>query len=532
VDGGNEQPEQESLRQLARRIMRRRWLLLAVAVGVFALVAAYALTATPRYQSEARLRIDSQTQGAGGMSALADQASSSIPGAGLLGLGRDELETEIAVLRSDRVIDATIDSLALNVRVTKPAASRGAVLTARVVQPTVDADGKLTLTRGAGGRYSVEKKKLEEEPNLPSTITPGVPVQVGGTVITLSPKLVTAGPATILITVLPRYQVHKLLDRRLLIARQEGGSRLVEVSYEDPDRILAAQVVNTLVDEYVAYSTRTERAQDTTTVSHLRTQVDSTARKLASAETALRGFEERSKLIDPEEQATAQVKRISAISAHVDALSTERNALDRMLTVIRQRSANGSNATAYRQLATFPTLITNRAIQDLLQSLVELENKRSELGARRTEANPEYKQITDRITEIEHQLYTVGPQYLESLDQQLAMTVHTVTSLTDTLQAMPGAAMQYGRLLRERTLNEAVYLGLQKQLKQAELRDVLRTEKVKVVDIPRVANPDDPAFPKTLVMLALGAVLGVTMALMLGLFLELWAPSREVWHHA
>jgi uncharacterized protein involved in exopolysaccharide biosynthesis len=52
------------------------------------------------------------------------------------------------------------------------------------------------------------------------------------------------------------------------------------------------------------------------------------------------------------------------------------------------------------------------------------------------------------------------------------------------------------------------------------------------VDIPRVANPDDPAFPKTLVMLALGAVLGVTMALMLGLFLELWAPSREVWHHA
>jgi uncharacterized protein involved in exopolysaccharide biosynthesis len=167
-------------------------------------------------------------------------------------------------------------------------------------------------------------------------------------------------------------------------------------------------------------------------------------------------------------------------------------------------------------------MITNRAIQDLLLALVDLENKRSELGVRRTAGNEELKQLTDRITEIERQLYASGTQYLESLDQQFAMTVRTVNALTDTLQAMPGAAMQYGRLVRDRTVFEVTYLALQKQLKAAELKDVLRQQRVRVVDAPRVANRDDPSFPKKPVMLLLGAVLGVALALTVGLAMELW----------
>ena len=46
-----------------------------------------------------------------------------------------------------------------------------------------------------------------------------------------------------------------------------------------------------------------------------------------------------------------------------------------MLTIIAQRSKGGTDASAYRELATFPSLITNRAIQDLLQSLLESMHK-------------------------------------------------------------------------------------------------------------------------------------------------------------
>jgi uncharacterized protein involved in exopolysaccharide biosynthesis len=508
------------LRELVRRIARRRWLLAGVFTGVFALVVVYTFAVTPRYESVARLRIQTESPGA---SALADQMTAGVPGASILGLGRDELETEVGVLRSDRVRDAAIDSLALNIQVKSPAGERARILTAHVVDPLIDVDGTLTLTQTQPGRYRVEKDKLEEVRTLPASIAAGDSMRVGGTEITLSPQLRPGGPEKIVIRVLPRFEVHKLLDRRLTIERQEGGSRLVEVAYEDPDRVLAAQVVQRVIAEYVAYSNRITEAQDTTTVVQLRREVDSTGRRLAQSEMALRSFEEQSRLIAPEEQASAQVKRISAISARVDAISVERNALAKMLTIIQQRSRGGEDASAYRQLATFPSLISNRAIQDLLQSLVDLENKRAQLGVTRTAENPEYKQLTDRISEIEHQLYSVGPQYLESLDQELATTVHTVTALNDTLQALPAAATRFGQLVRDRTILEATYAALQKQLKQAELADVLRQEKVHVVDAPRVANREDPAFPNKPVMIALGLVLGVALAVTVGLGVELFA---------
>jgi uncharacterized protein involved in exopolysaccharide biosynthesis len=524
-------PSQElTLRELTHRIVERRWLLLGTFVVVFGLIVAYTFAVTPRYKSWARLRIESKTQSGGGLaSAMSDQMSGAAGGAGsLLGLGRDELETEVGVLRSDRVRDAVIDSLGLSIQVRKPSGSRARVFSSiHVVDPNDDVEGKLTFTQQSPGRYTIEKSKLEEVRNLPASVSAGDSIRVGGTVLTLSRDLARGGPDEIVVRVLPRYKVHDLMDRRLSIERQEGGSRLVEVTYEDPDRQLAADVVRRVIDEYVTYSTALEKLQDTTAVGRIRVQVDSTARVLAAAETTLRAFEERSLLIDPQEQSAAQVKRISTISAKVDAITVERNALAKMLEVIDQRSKGQSGASAYRQLATFPSLITNRAIQDLLQSLVELENKRAQLGATRTENNPDYRVLTDRIREIESQLYSLGPQYLESLDQELATTAQTVAALTDTMKALPAAATRYLQLVRERTLREATYLALQKQLKQAELTDVLRPERVHVVDAPRIANPDDPAFPKKPVMVVLGLVLAAAVSIMLGLAIELWrGPDR------
>jgi uncharacterized protein involved in exopolysaccharide biosynthesis len=523
---GHEPTRDISVRDLTRQVASRRWMLFAIVAITFGAVAAWTFLATPRYRSEARLRIETQSQGSPLATALSEQTTT-VPGASsLLGFGRDELETEVGVLRSDRIADAMIDTLALGVRVTSPAASRARVLVARTIDPAIDADGRLTLERQANGRYRVQRHKLDDAGPLPAFFEPGVPVRIGGVSVMLSPDLVRGGPETIKIRILPRYEVHKLLERRLSINRQEGGSRLVEVMYDDPDRVLASQVVTRIVDEYVTYSNRTSRTDDTTAVVRLREQVDSTSRKLARTEAALRDFEERVRLIAPQEQATAQIKRLTAISTRVDAISVERNALSRMLAIIDQRSRSGTDATAYRQLATFPTLITNRAIQDLLQSLVDIENKRSELGVRRTATNDDYRQMTERITQIERQLYQVGPQYLESLDQQLATTVTAVTALSDSLNAMPAAAMQYGRLVRDRTVLEAIYLALQKQLKIAELKDVLRQEHVRVVDAPRVANYDDPVFPRKAVMLVLGAVLGVALAMTVALAVELWrSPS-------
>lgn len=492
---------------VAARIHRRRYVPAAVGLVIFAVVAAWTFLATPRYKSAALLRIDARTAS----SPLLDDLKS-VPGASLMGLGRDELESEIGVLKSRRMADAVIDSLGLTVWMREPAGSRDSVLSVRTLGPA-DVEGRLVLTRRGEGVYDVAVTKFVGGNPPPAKLAAGDSAVVGAVRLRLSPLLRSAGPATITIDLLPHFKARKRLDDRTDIRMQEGGSRLVRVSYEDPDRFLAAAVVDRLVAEYVFYTTRNDLTDDRFRVSELGREVDLQAKRLVDAEERLRTFKERRRLVIPDEQATAQLKRISVLRTTLDGLEVERTALSRMLALIDGRAGAGREPGAYRQLATFPSLIANRAIQDYLMSLVELENKRSELSVRRTDQNDELRQFTTRITELEGQLRRVGSQYLESLEQQIAVATESVKTLSSDLDSFPTQEMEYVRLVRERTLLSEAFAGLLKQRKQLELQSAMRTDKVRVVDAPLVANAKDYAFPRIAVQLLLGAVLALAVAL-------------------
>jgi uncharacterized protein involved in exopolysaccharide biosynthesis len=279
------------------------------------------------------------------------------------------------------------------------------------------------------------------------------------------------------------------------------------------------------VREYIGFVLQSDQREETAKITELRAALGATSVRLAGSEEQLRRFQQRANVVLPEEQADAQVKRIALLDAKVDAIRIERDALARLVDLMRARSRGGSDPTAFRQLATFPSLISNRAIGDLLQALMDLESRRSALSITRTESNAELQQISGRIAELDQQLYRLGSQYLESLEQQLSSTTRTVGTLNDTLGALPSTSMQYLRLVRDREILNEEYLALYKQLKLAELQEVLRTEKVKIVDPPRVASPDDPEFPRRGVQLVLGLVLGTVLAFAVGLGVELWTES-------
>jgi uncharacterized protein involved in exopolysaccharide biosynthesis len=185
-----------------------------------------------------------------------------------------------------------------------------------------------------------------------------------------------------------------------------------------------------------------------------------------------------------------------------------------MLALIETRSGGGRDPLAYRQLATFPSLIANRAIQDYLMTLVALENKRSEIDVRRTGENDEVRQLTGRIGELEQQLMRVGTQYLESLDQQIGVAASSVKSISSDLAVFPQQEMEFVRLVRDRTVLTEGYVVLQRQLKQLELQTAMRSDRIRVVDAPRVADADDTAYPRITVQLLLGAILGAAVGLL------------------
>lgn len=482
-----------------------RWSPLPWLVGgaAFALVLLWTLTATPRYRSEALLQVNDQRPGSGFSELMAD-----LPAGELLGLGNDQLETQIGVLRSRRVLDAVMDTLGMDVTVVAPRAEGQPIVHVRSARvPGQEVEGVLQLSADGDG-WTVTADEMEPALTLPSRLGAGDTLAIGHHRVTLAPDLAARGITRITLAIAPRYVTRRTVESRLDVRRQGSGADLIALSFDDPDPLRAAAVLERMLAEYLDFATRAARGDAGTTVAELRRQVEAQQQRLAAAEDALRRYQEQTGLVIPTEQGAAQVKRYATLRAALDQLEVERDALSRLLVLVEGRAGAGGSAT-YRQLATFPSLIGNRAIQDLLLALLTMENDRSALLMVRSESNPDVRRLSSRIAEVEGDLQRIGRQYLESLDEQIAPTRAAMQAIDDELGSLPERELRYLRLLRERTILNEGYVALQQQLRITEVQDALRLDDIRVVDAPEAADPDDPEFPRVLVNLVLGLVLAL-----------------------
>ena len=501
----------------------RRWLLVgSVGSFVFALVVAWTFLATPLYQSTAVLRIMDDRSGTNLAQQLGD-----MPGAELLGFDRDELESEIGVLHSWRLTEAVVDSLALTVDVKRPSGIREEVLEVMAVGDP-EWEGKLTLRHEGEGGYSVRVKEPRNPRRTLDPVLSGEVIEIEGYQLRLSPELLADPPKNIRINILLRYQAVDDLRDDLDIRRQEIGSRLVDISHTIPDRKMAAEIVNTLVAEYTIYKTQTEQAEARFTVRELRDEVVAYAEQLVLAEEELRSYQEENRVVALEAEAGEIYRRYAELLIERDKFVVERSSLSQLLALVEARATEGGgeptevDPAAYRQLATFPTLISNEAIQNLLMGLQDLENERSTLRILRQEENRDVRQLTERIGELEGQLFRLGTNYLESLDGYLVSITGAVDTISYELQELPEREMGYLRLLRNREVLDEALLMLKSQLRIAEVQDAVRDEGVRIVDVGVVAPEEEPEFPKPVINLLLGFILALALAVSAALVREVW----------
>lgn len=526
--------ETVTLQDLTKRLLRRWVLMVSVAAGVLAGVGLALILIAPRYKSTAVVRILPEQSpfatsgGGGGGSGSGNSLSSelsSLPGLSLLGLGASEVTTEVGVLKSWRVASVAVDSTALMVQVTKPVGIRSKILLVEALgDPGLEA--KLYFEQADSGGYDVRVKKRHESSRSLGHVPDGGEITLDGYRLRLVRRPADSIPSTIHVRIRSRYKtVQRLRKKGLRVMRENDQSRLVDISYESKDREQAAAVVNAVVNEYVAYKMRAEHRDSRYTVRELKVQVADEATRLAAAEDRLRAYQKRAEIVAPTDQATEQVKRQAALLLAQDKLQVERSSLSKLLALVNKRAAERKidPNKAYRQLATFPTLIGNRSIQDMLSTLVNLGNQRSALLTRRTPRSRDVRQLDDRISQLEGQLHDLTTDYLQSLDKQLAATAMGLDSINAVLKRLPAKETEYLRLYRDRTMYNDGYLLLQRQLRLAEVQDAIRGEGVRVVDYGIVTPKDDPQFPKPLVDMLLGLVLALAAGVAAGLLRDLWA---------
>lgn len=474
---------------------------------------------TPVYEGEASLRVqsdraDSMMGRLGGMMGDVDDA---IPmGLGLPSLGGEsDVQTQIGILGSRRILEWVADSLALHVSLARPWREfRSDVLHVLEAGPEAPR-GTYVLRRQRDGTYRASAWLTPESVELPKSVRIGEPFRIGPMALVLEPALADDPPRTVWFQVQPFRRMVRKLRREVRIQREDSGSRLVEIRYRHPDPALARAFVNGVVDRFMEYSEEFNKMDSGREVEILTDQLARYTAELAAAEDRLQAFQESRRIIHPEEQAIAQVERIAEVMVARDAMHVEREALAALLGDVDTRAARASASSSespYRHLATFPSFITNDAVQELLRNLTALENTRSELLVRRTEENIDVRMVQARVREVEEQIHTMATDYLGSLEIQLASANAALDRFGIEVEAMPAVEIEYARRHRDRRLLSEIYLHLQARLTEARIQETIDDARVRVVDLGVIE--DRPAFPRPAISMALALVLG----LMVGLF--------------
>ena len=486
------------------RVLATRWRTgLAVFIAVFGLALGMVFLTRPVYRAEARLRIGEPPPNAG-----------ISPAAGILSFfrtGGDPFANDMELLDSRSVAEGVVEDAALNVGIDAPRGWHRDSLFAALRATRTTEKARYQIRPAEGGGFTVRMTSPED--SAIGTVGPGEEITFGGVTAVFSPP--RSSPRTLSLRTIPFGEAVRQTRARLSAERTRRDANVLDISYDHQDPGLATRVVEAAVSRFLALRATVQRRESGQTVDSLEQVARQALADLTRAEQALRSWQERTRLIAPDEQGKALVERYSDLSARIAAARTEMDALDTLLAGLQDDTAG---VRPWAGLVAFPRFVQNQTVGAVVAQLTELESERLALASRRSPENRDLRLLNQQIQQLQTSLESVVRGYREAMVHEMAGFQGELDQLDSLLGSAPSATLELARRQRDVRLLSQVYVLTQERLRQEELRRALTYSNVQVIDPPALRYK--PVWPRKTLGLGVGFLLAGMFALLAMAFQE------------
>lgn len=472
-------PEREKpvdLRRYLQVVLKRRWVILAVFAVILIAVALKTYTATPVYRATGRLIIEKSLSG-----------SSVMPQNGMFYEIWDPqfYNTQHKIIQSRAVAASVIDRLNLEhseeffPEPKDDPVSRVKRFIADQVQGVKQSAAALFRT---GDRQAVPQPDQAD----------------------------SKGPDSGLISaVMDRITVTPVRD-----------TRLVDVSFDAKDPVLAAMIANAVAQAYIEGNLETRLASVKDAVEWLSDRIEDERRKVNEAEYALLQYKERNKIItdfsSDTEQVTAQ--KLAQLNAQVVDAESARVEAETLLN--QALALRGSPEL----IGSIPDVLSNSLISEIKSMEVDIYKQMSELSKKYGKNHPRMVALDSELKELNARKAKEVERVVNSLRNRYMVAQAKEESLKRAFEEQKEQALQlnekairYSLLNREVESAREMYDLLVKRFKEATVAEDMKADNVRVIDRAEVpASPVSPDKRRNLLLaLAVGLALGVGAAFLL-----------------
>jgi polysaccharide biosynthesis transport protein len=275
------------------------------------------------------------------------------------------------------------------------------------------------------------------------------------------------------------------------------GTRLIDVSVEDPDPERAQQLTASIVKEFINQSFEQNLGLSRTAADYLRQESERLKAKLETAEAAVEKYREDHNAVSLEDKQNIIVEKLKELNRKVTEAKSERLRLEADVATIKRGKAKTPD-----QLLALPSVAAVPVVVGLRQELADKES--------RFRADSQLNGLRESLNQA---VINAGNMVLKSYDA----AKDTEAKLTVALQEQEQAALElnkiavpYNALVREVETDRALYESVLTRMKVTDVPKGIWVNNIRVIETPFVSNrPVKPAKLKILALAFLGGcVLG------------------------
>ena len=288
-------------------------------------------------------------------------------------------------------------------------------------------------------------------------------------------------------------------------------SRLVEVSFESRDSVLAARVVNSLTSNYIDQNLELRWDAAEKASEWLSQQLVGVKVKLEKSEDEMQGYARDNGLLFLESEKGTTENIVDSRLRELQAALTVAQA-DRIQKESLYRLVEAGDAGA------LPTVFDNHEMQELTLRLADFEAQRAQLESTFTPDYPKLKQLQSEIDEAQHTLDTERTRGAKHIENDYFAAVRrenllqlAFASAQNDANGIAEKSVQYNILKREVDTNRGLYDGLLDRLKQAGIAGGLKESNIRIVDA--AVPPKKASTPRVLLNLSLGLLVGLALGI-------------------
>ncbi|MFQ5709359.1 MAG: GumC family protein [bacterium] len=315
---------------------------------------------------------------------------------------------------------------------------------------------------------------------------------------------------------------------------------VIEIQVETSDPRLSVAIANTAASVLRERNLKNKKDEVSGLRQFIEEQLALYKEKLHSADQSLRYFKEKSRVTSLEQESGEILRRITDAEVKYNQVKARRQSTEERLAVIRDKLSQNK-----KKLVPTITDISSPSLQKLKEKLVQLQVQYTNLQVQDYPADhPKMMELSNAIEQTKKTLtgealkltqgeIVVDPlsqikSYLtqsvsleielETLKAQEKALQKVVNGYDESLKKLPGKEYQLANFMRNRNVNEKIYMMLSEKYEEARITEAEKIPNLRIIDQAQL--PEAPLKPRKRLNLAIGVMVGLLTGFGLALFVE------------